>query len=209
MRRLRREKRDNAARQKLIEQLVEALPDPILMIDERAPRGAGQPGGAARISDRGAADTARPGAARSGRARGGGCRARRGTAARAPFSPATIPRSSSLVGPGGRSAATAPRRPPGIREETEQQRLERMRAEFVANASHELRTPLAAILGFIETLQGPAKDDAEARERFLGDDARAGGRMTRLVDDLLSLSRIELDEHTAADRAATDLADRR
>ncbi len=75
--------------------------------------------------------------------------------------------------------------------------MERMRADFVANASHELRTPLAALSGFIETLQGPARDDEEAREKFLGIMAEQSGRMSRLVADLLSLSRIELDEHTA------------
>lgn len=75
-------------------------------------------------------------------------------------------------------------------------RSEQMRADFVANASHELRTPLSSLLGFIETLRGPARDDPEAQERFLAimnDQAR---RMSRLVSDLLSLSRIELDEHT-------------
>ncbi|CAA7627527.1 ATP-binding protein [Magnetospirillum sp. SS-4] len=75
-------------------------------------------------------------------------------------------------------------------------RMERMRADFVANASHELRTPLAALSGFIETLQGPARDDAEARESFLAIMAEQAGRMSRLVADLLSLSRIELNEHT-------------
>jgi len=74
-------------------------------------------------------------------------------------------------------------------------RAERMRADFVANASHELRTPLATLVGFIETLQGPAKDDAVARERFLGIMADQAGRMARLIRDLLSLSQIELNEH--------------
>ncbi|MDO8607789.1 MAG: ATP-binding protein [Phaeospirillum sp.] len=76
-------------------------------------------------------------------------------------------------------------------------RMERMRADFVANASHELRTPLAALSGFIETLQGPARDDEEARGKFLGIMGEQAGRMSRLVADLLSLSRIELNEHTA------------
>jgi two-component system phosphate regulon sensor histidine kinase PhoR len=82
-----------------------------------------------------------------------------------------------------------------IRDLTEAHRVERMRVDFVANASHELRTPLASLLGFVETLQGPARDDPKARERFLaimGDQAR---RMARLVDDLLSLSRIEQNLH--------------
>ncbi|HLI10120.1 MAG TPA: ATP-binding protein [Alphaproteobacteria bacterium] len=79
---------------------------------------------------------------------------------------------------------------------TAEKRAEQMRADFVANASHELRTPLATLLGFIETLQGPASADPEARRRFLGIMQEQAGRMSRLVDDLLSLSRIELREHT-------------
>ncbi|MBV7256809.1 ATPase [Pacificimonas sp. WHA3] len=72
---------------------------------------------------------------------------------------------------------------------------ERMRADFVANSSHELRTPLATLAGFIETLQGPAADDMEASTRFLGLMAEEAARMTRLIDDLLSLSRVELDKN--------------
>jgi len=78
---------------------------------------------------------------------------------------------------------------------TTQRRSEQMRADFVTNASHELRTPLASLVGFIETLQTAAAEDAEARTRFLDIMARESGRMSRLIDDLLSLSRIELDEH--------------
>jgi len=70
-----------------------------------------------------------------------------------------------------------------------------MRADFLANASHELRTPLASLAGFVETLRTHAKDDAEARDKFLGIMAQQATRMARLVDDLLSLSRIELNEH--------------
>jgi two-component system phosphate regulon sensor histidine kinase PhoR len=83
----------------------------------------------------------------------------------------------------------------GLRELTEQLMIERMRSDFVANASHELRTPLTALRGFIDTLAGPAKDDPEARERFLETMAGEAARMSRLVDDLLSLSRIEQTEH--------------
>jgi len=72
---------------------------------------------------------------------------------------------------------------------------ERMRADFLTNASHELRTPIAALSLLIETLSGPARDDEEARNRFLDMMAMQTERMRRLVDDLLSLSRIELDEH--------------
>jgi len=74
--------------------------------------------------------------------------------------------------------------------------MEQMRADFVANASHELRTPLAAVMGFIETLQGPARDDEDARERFLAIMYDQASRMSRLVADLLNLSRIEMNEHT-------------
>jgi two-component system phosphate regulon sensor histidine kinase PhoR len=80
-------------------------------------------------------------------------------------------------------------------DRTALRRTEEMRADFVANASHELRTPLAALLGFIETLQGPAREDAEARERFLGIMQNQATRMARLIDDLLSLSRVELNAH--------------
>src|SRR5450759_5741007 len=80
-------------------------------------------------------------------------------------------------------------------------RVEEMRADFIANASHELRTPLAALLGFVETLQGPAKDDPAAREKFLAIMRGQATRMARLIDDLLSLSRIELNAHLAPNTA--------
>lgn len=82
-----------------------------------------------------------------------------------------------------------------FRDQTPLRRVEEMRADFVANASHELRTPLAALSGFIDTLQGPAKDDPAARERFLAIMRAQATRMARLIDDLLSLSRIELSAH--------------
>jgi two-component system phosphate regulon sensor histidine kinase PhoR len=84
-----------------------------------------------------------------------------------------------------------------LSDRTREKRVERMRADFVANASHELRTPLASLIGFIDTLRGPASDDPPAQARFLGIMAEQAGRMTRLIDDLLSLSRIELNEHQA------------
>jgi two-component system, OmpR family, phosphate regulon sensor histidine kinase PhoR len=82
-----------------------------------------------------------------------------------------------------------------VQDETEARMSERMRADFLANASHELRTPLASIVGFIETLRGPARDDPSARDRFLEIMHFQADRMSRLISDLLSLSRIELNEH--------------
>jgi len=90
-----------------------------------------------------------------------------------------------------------------LHELTAQKRLEQMRADFVANASHELRTPLASLSGYVDTLRGHAKDDPAARERFLGIMADQAARMRRLIDDLLSLSRIELNEHV---RPETEVA---
>ena len=84
-------------------------------------------------------------------------------------------------------------------DQTPLRRIEEMRADFVANASHELRTPLAALSGFIDTLQGPARDDPKARERFLGIMHTQATRMARLIDDLLSLSRVELSAHVRPD----------
>jgi two-component system phosphate regulon sensor histidine kinase PhoR len=84
-----------------------------------------------------------------------------------------------------------------LRDETDARRAERTRADFLANASHELRTPLASLSGFIETLRGHARADEKAREKFLGIMHAQAERMSRLIDDLLSLSRIELNEHIA------------
>jgi len=84
-------------------------------------------------------------------------------------------------------------------------RAEQMRADFVANASHELRTPLASLSGFIDTLQGSAREDANARGRFLGIMKTQAARMARLIEDLLSLSRVELIEHMHPE-APVDLA---
>jgi two-component system phosphate regulon sensor histidine kinase PhoR len=82
-----------------------------------------------------------------------------------------------------------------FRDQTDARRNERMRADFLANASHELRTPLASLAGFIDTLRGHAKDDPAARARFLEIMASQAWRMARLIEDLMSLSRIELNEH--------------
>ncbi len=100
-----------------------------------------------------------------------------------------------------------------LRDETDVRRMEMMRVDFLANASHELRTPLASLSGFIETLKGHARDDPKARDRFLDIMAAQAERMSRLVADLLSLSRIELNEHIPPSgrvdlaRAASDVVD--
>jgi len=113
-----------------------------------------------------------------------------------------------LPGPGGQPRALL-----GLRDETDVRRMELMRVDFLANASHELRTPLASLSGFIETLKGHARDDAGARDRFLDIMATQADRMSRLVADLLSLSRIELNEHIPPSgrvdlaRAASDVVD--
>lgn len=83
---------------------------------------------------------------------------------------------------------------------------ERMRSDFVANVSHELRSPLTTIAGFIETLQGPARADDNARIRFLDLMSQEAGRMERLIDDLLSLSKVEGDTRVRP-RAQVDLSD--
>ena len=84
-----------------------------------------------------------------------------------------------------------------LHDDTARRRLDQMRADFVANVSHELKTPLASLIGFIETLRGPASGDAEARQRFLEIMQEQAARMRRLVDDIMSLSRIELEEYQA------------
>lgn len=83
-----------------------------------------------------------------------------------------------------------------MRDVTALRRGEQMRADFVANVSHELRTPLTSLVGFIETLRGPARGDLKAQDRFLDLMESQSTRMTRIVNDLLSLSRIEMNEHT-------------
>jgi two-component system phosphate regulon sensor histidine kinase PhoR len=82
-----------------------------------------------------------------------------------------------------------------LRDLTEQRRLDQLRSDFIANASHEIKTPLASLLGFIETLQGAARQDEAARERFLAIMAKQAERMARLIDNLMSLSRVEMRAH--------------
>lgn len=83
-----------------------------------------------------------------------------------------------------------------ILDVTTSKQTHQMQADFVANASHEIRTPLATLSGFIETLRGPARNDPEAREKFLEIMSQHADRMAQLIDNLLSLSRIEMNEHT-------------
>ena len=86
-----------------------------------------------------------------------------------------------------------------FKDQSEARRIDRMRADFIANASHELRTPLASISGFVETLRGPARNDAAARDHFLQIMQNQTARMARLIDDLLSLSRLEMKPYLASD----------
>lgn len=92
-----------------------------------------------------------------------------------------------------------------LQNQTEARRIDALRTDFIANASHELRTPLASLIGFIDTLLGPAAKDAEARERFLTIMRQQASRMSKLIDDLLSLSRIEMRQHVRP-TATVDLA---
>ncbi|MET0170439.1 MAG: ATP-binding protein, partial [Aliihoeflea sp.] len=107
--------------------------------------------------------------------------------------------SATMVGGDGRFALF-------FRDQSETRRIDKMRADFIANASHELRTPLASISGFIETLAGPAKNDPKAREQFLAIMQNQTARMARLIDDLLSLSRLEMKPLAGAE-TRVDLAD--
>jgi two-component system, OmpR family, phosphate regulon sensor histidine kinase PhoR len=101
-------------------------------------------------------------------------------------------------------AATTPTRLVVFRDVTDQEKLAQMRADFIAHASHELRTPVASLRGYVETLQGAARDDPKARERFLAIMATQAIRMTRLIDDLLTLSRVEMRVHVPP-RGVVDL----
>ncbi len=107
-----------------------------------------------------------------------------------------VPRSLTIhVAKLGEDTAGQPLALLTIRDLTREQQIEKMRADFVANASHELRTPLASLSGFIDTLQGAAKSDPPAQARFLDLMKTQAQRMASLIDDLLSLSRIEINEH--------------
>jgi two-component system, OmpR family, phosphate regulon sensor histidine kinase PhoR len=181
------------------EAVLAALPDPLLLIDRER-----------RILSANPAAALLLGARLQGRDLAGAVRAPAVLAAADAVLRGGGPRivDVDLPGPVERhlSAQLAPLDPPTadgaaavltLTDLTSLKRSESMRQDFVANASHELRTPLATLVGFIETLRGPARDDAQARERFLSIMGDQASRMTRLVDDLLSLSHIELNEHLA------------
>jgi two-component system, OmpR family, phosphate regulon sensor histidine kinase PhoR len=111
-----------------------------------------------------------------------------------------------FISPMGPGQAHSPALLLMLKDLTREQQIERMRADFVANASHELRTPLASLSGFIETLQGAARSDEKSRDKFLNLMRGQAERMKRLIDDLLSLSRIEMNAHQRPS-AKIDLAE--
>jgi two-component system phosphate regulon sensor histidine kinase PhoR len=187
----RRERARLAEQGRLLDAVIEALPDPVLLVDgERRilrANAAARQGFACAAGQSLLAAIRDPGVLAAVSAA-----LDAGSASGVAFSP-TVARQRQFAAriepvrlpDGGRGALMA------LREQSEQLQIERMRSDFVANASHEIRTPLAAIAGLIETLRGPARDDAAARERFLATMAAEAARMARLVDDLLTLSRIE------------------
>jgi two-component system phosphate regulon sensor histidine kinase PhoR len=192
-RQLRRQSGRMAQQQRMLRSVTEALPDPIMVVDRQMM--VIQANAAARRSFDAPAPPVPlqrvlrdPGVLAAVTGALGGT-----SASSVSFSPSHDPAkqfSSRIepvdLGDGGGGALIT------LREQTEQVMIERMRSDFVANASHEIRTPLASIQGFIETLRGPARHDPHARESFLEIMAEEASRMARLVDDLLSLSRIEL-----------------
>lgn len=192
-RQLRRQSGRMAAQQRMLATIIEAMPDPILVVDQD--QMVTQANAAARRSfDAPAPPVPLPRVLRDPGVLAAVSGALTGTTASGvSFSP-THDRAKQFnarvepvdLGEGGKGVLIA------LREQTEQVMIERMRSDFVANASHEIRTPLASIQGFIETLRGPAKHDPKARESFLEIMAEEAARMSRLVDDLLSLSRVEL-----------------
>jgi two-component system, OmpR family, phosphate regulon sensor histidine kinase PhoR len=190
-----------AARSALIEQLrradgtvVERLPDPLIVLAED--RGVRRANSAARV----AFGTDMPAVLRHPDLRAAIDRAfASGLTQTAEVTlPVPVPREvHAAVVPMDPPIADGGRAVVVLSDRSRERAVERMRADFVANVSHELRTPLASLIGFIDTLRGPAADDPPAQQRFLGIMAEQAARMNRLIDDLLSLSRIELIEHQA------------
>ena len=193
-----RERVENAqARLAAADAIIAAVPDPLILLDERrrivrANAAAGEFVGALLPLRDLAAALRNPAVLAAADA------VLRGEAARVVEFALTIPVERQLRARFARIARASPEGAVAaltLHDITELKRAEQMRADFIANASHELRTPLATLSGFIETLRGPARDDPEAGERFLAIMGGQAARMTRLVEDLLSLSRIELNEH--------------
>ena len=175
------------------EAIIEQLPDPLIALDEA--RAAGRANAAARAAF--GADV--PAVLRHPMLREAIDRAWREGAAQTAELVLAVPVARELHAtvipfavrlPDGTQALVV------LSDRTRERAVEQMRADFVANASHELRTPLASLMGFVETLRGPAADDPPAQQRFLAIMAEQAARMSRLIDDLLSLSRIELTEHS-------------
>ncbi|HUC62167.1 MAG TPA: ATP-binding protein [Alphaproteobacteria bacterium] len=198
-RRSQQRREEASARLAAIEAVIDSLPDPLVMLDSRL-RIARVNAAAAELMPEEASGRELSSALRvPALLEGAQSALRRGTGARVEFELAS-PVKRAFVGRIerlGDSASDEAALIVVLHDVTAEKRAEQMRADFVANASHELRTPLATLLGFIETLLGPASEDERARARFLGIMQKQAGRMSRLVDDLLSLSRIELREHTA------------
>jgi two-component system phosphate regulon sensor histidine kinase PhoR len=186
----------------LFQTLLESIPDPLLLLDSRGWVVDANPAAhrlfGARITDRALASVLRNPSLLDAVERA----IADGAVAEVAFTlPVPVARHlRAVLSPlrSGDAGAPTPRGPVLLvlfRDLTAMHRLEAMRGDFVANVSHELRTPLSILSGFIETLRGPARDDPEARDRFLDIMEDQARRMARLIDDLLSLSRIEMDEH--------------
>lgn len=174
------------------EAIIEQLPDPLIALDEA--RAAGRANAAARAAF--GADV--PAVLRHPLLREAIDRAWRERAAQSAdlLLPVPVAREvHATVIPFARRLPDGTQALVVLSDRTRERAVEQMRADFVANASHELRTPLASLMGFVETLRGPAADDPPAQQRFLAIMAEQAARMSRLIDDLLSLSRIELSEH--------------
>ena len=190
-----------AARTALVDQLrradgtvVERLPDPLIVL--AADRGVRRSNSAARV----AFGEDMPAVLRHPDLRAAIDRAfaSGGTETAEVTLPAPVPREvQAVVVPVDPPMADGGQAMVVLSDRSRERAVERTRVDFVANVSHELRTPLASLIGFIDTLRGPAADDPPAQQRFLGIMGEQAARMNRLIDDLLSLSRIELIEHHA------------
>ncbi|MGE5503134.1 MAG: ATP-binding protein, partial [Actinomycetota bacterium] len=200
--------RNHAALVASYEAMLESVPDPLLMLDERH-HVVGTNLAARRLLERVPADLDIPALLRTpavaemiDRALAGDIVDAVESSMSQPVPRTLLVRSRRLPVEGINGARLAL----AVHDITALRQGEKMRAEFVANASHELRTPLASLLGCIETLSGAARDDAEARDRFLPLMHQVASRMATLVNDLLVLSRIEYEEHSRPTDAVDALA---